>query len=397
MCRTMSANSKNITETSVNRPLVSVVIPSYNQGMYIDKAINSVLSQDFTDFELVVSDDASPDNSWEVIQCTDDKRFRSFKQQNNLGPVGNLVFLIKESRGKYIALLNSDDYWLPGKLGRQVRIMEADPKLGACFTWADLVDEAGCTISGIEAMWSDVFRQHNRSQAEWLRHFFFSGNCICHPSMLIRKDVYDHLGFYNPGLRQLPDFDMWIRLVKHYPIHVIEETLVGHLRTGGNTSALNHENAARNMTELLEIFYDFFFDISDELFISGFSEYFRLKGVPVTPERLRCEKLFLLLDSGFAPPVTRSVAIRGFYEIFRDPRLEQILLEEYGFSVFQFYQLTGTDGFGRCWSQAMNQIKPSLTDIGQAARHHWRENQFYKLAKLVARRLGFISSDKSKK
>lgn len=387
----MLGNLKTVTDTTVNKPSVSVVIPSYNQGLYIEKAINSVLSQDFTDIELLISDDASPDNSWEIIHRINDPRLRIFKQRKNLGPVGNLVFLINESCGKYVSLLNSDDYWLPGKLGKQVDIMESDPKLGACFTWADLVNEAGDVITGVEAMWSDVFRQANRTQAEWLSHFFFRGNCICHPSMLIKRDVYRHLGFYNPALRQLPDFEMWIRLIKRYPIHIISETLVGHLRTGDNTSALSQKNTARNLNELVEIFYDFFRDMPEELFVAGFGTHFRLKEASMTPERLHCEKLFLLLDSGFAQPAARAAAIRGFYESFRDAKLEETLRNEYDFSVFHYYELTGTAGFGYTWLQAMDQIKPTLSEIWQATRRHWQDNRIYKLIKRIARQWGLIA------
>jgi len=375
-------------------PSVSVVIPSYNQGLHLEKAITSVLSQNFTQFELLISDDASPDNSWEIIQSLNDPRVRTFRQEKNLGPVGNLVFLIHESRGKYVALLNSDDYWLPGKLGKQVDFMEANPEFGACFTWADLVDDSGNKVSGSEAKWNDVFRQPNRSQAEWLRHFFYHGNCICHPSILIRRDIYSHIGFYNPALRQLPDFELWIRLVKHYPIHIIEETLVGHLRTGGNTSVSNTENAARNITELVEIFYDFFSDIPDELFINGFKSNFRHGQLSLTPEQLHCEKLFLLLEGGFERNAARSAAIRGFYESFRDSKFEQILREEFAFSVFNYYQLTGTDGFGYYWLQAMNQIKPSLSEIGLAARHHWRDTRIYNMIKAVVRQVRLILRQK---
>ena len=387
----MHSEHNCIAYTTLQKPLVSVVIPSYNQGRFIEKAIFSVLAQDFTGYELLISDDASSDNSWEIIQSINDHRLQTFKQNKNLGPVGNLVFLIKKSRGKYIALLNSDDYWLAGKLGKQVEIMESDSKLGACFTWADLVDETGKKSTGSEAMWHDVFNQPNRTQAEWLNHFFFRGNCLCHPSMLIRKEIYNHINYYNPALRQLPDFEMWIRLVKKYPIHIIEETLVGHLRTGGNTSALSHENTARNLTELVEIFDEFFRDIPDELFVFAFNRHFRLKGVPMTPERLHCEKLFLLLDGGFANSAARTAAIRGFYHSFHDSKLEQTLLNDYNFSVFHYYQLTGTAGFGHCWLQVMNQTKPSLSEIWHAANHQWQNKRIYELMKRVARRLGFIS------
>lgn len=387
----MSDHKCAATDSAFDAPFVSVVIPSYNHGKFIEKAINSVLFQCFSDFELLISDDASSDNSWEIIQRFRDPRIRRFRQERNLGPVGNLVFLIKEARGKYVALLNSDDYWLSTKLSKQVAVMEADPRLGACFTWADLVDETGCRVTGVEEMWNGVFRQPNRSQPEWLRYFFFNGNCICHPSILIRRIVYNHLGFYNPGLFQLPDFEMWIRLVKKFPIRIIEESLVCHLRTGVNTSAHTPETIARNLTELLEIFEGFFQDVSDEFLIVAFGEHFRLKGVPMTADRLKCEKLFLLLDGGFAKPAAQAAAIRGFYQSLCDPEIERILANEYHFSVFDYYQLTGKSGFGHFCLLATNQVKPSLLEIGHAVWQHLRKNCLYKYSKKIGRRLGFTS------
>ena len=348
-----SSDEKN-SGVALNVPLISVVIPSYNHAKYIRKAMESVLAQDFGDFELLISDDSSSDNSWEVITGFSDPRIRSFRQQQNLGPVGNLVFLIKEACGKYVALLNSDDVWGPGKLSKQVVVMESQPTLGACFTWADLVDVQGLEITGPEAIWNDVFRQPNRTQGQWLRHFFFKGNCLCHPSILARKEIYETVGFYNPGLKQLPDFEMWIRLVKHYPIHVIQENLVAHMRDGNNTSAVSPENSARNLTELVEIFGSFFEGVPDEIFIEGFAADFRLKAVPVTSTRLQCEKLFLLLDSAFAHASGRDAALSSFMKHFADPEFEQVLRDEYRFSVFDFYRLTGTSGFGHFHMLAVN-------------------------------------------
>jgi len=360
----MPPSEKMTSGIAHDAPLVSVVMPSYNHAKYISKAVVSVLEQSFGNFELLISDDASMDKSWDVISGFSDPRIRSFRQEQNLGPVGNLVFLIKEARGKYIALLNSDDAWRQEKLAKQVAVMESHLHLGACFTWADMVDEQGREISGPEAIWSDVFRQPNRSQGGWLRHFFFTGNCLCHPSILARKEVYDKLGFYNPALKQLPDFEMWIRLVKKYPIHIIQEDLVAHLRDGNNTSAVSPENSARNLTELVEIFGSFFEGLSDEIFAEGFASDFRLIGVPATPTRLRCEKLFLLLDSAFAHASGRAAAVSMFIRNFSDPEFERVMKNEYMFSVFDFYRLTGTSGFGHFLMQAVN--APTL-GVGEVA------------------------------
>ncbi|MGF6089684.1 glycosyltransferase family 2 protein [Pseudomonas sp. 18173] len=368
-------------------PLVSVVIPSYNHAKYIRKAVDSILQQGFADFELLISDDMSTDNSWDVISGINDSRIRSFKQEKNLGPVGNLVFLIEQARGKYIALLNSDDTWYPTKLDKQVAILEAQPELGACFTWADLVDEQGRETTGPEAIWNDVFRQPNRSQGEWLRHFFFKGNCICHPSMLVRKEVYLELGFYNPGLKQLPDFDMWIRLVKNFPIHVIQENLVGHLRDGNNTSVVSPENSARNLTELVEIFGSFFENLSDEVFVEGFGNDFRLKGVPATPARLKCEKLFLLLDSAFAHASGRAAAISSCIKNFSDPEFERVLRDEYMFNVFEFYRLTGQSGLGHYLMVAHNSQSMAISSSQTGSRVPAMGCRIARYLKGLARRL----------
>lgn len=369
------------------RKLVSVVVPSYNHAKYISKAIDSVLAQDFVDFELLISDDKSPDNSWDVISSFNDPRIRSFKQERNLGPVGNLVFLIQQARGKYIALLNSDDVWYPSKLTQQVGVLEARPELGACFTWADMVDANGKEISDAESIWSDVFRQPNRSQGEWLKYFFFKGNCLCHPSMLARKEIYDELGFYNPALKQLPDFDMWIRLVKKFPIHIIQENLVGHLRDGNNTSAVSPENSARNLTELVEIFGSYFDDVSDETFIEGFASEFRVKGVPATATRIKCEKMFLLLDSAFVQASGRSAALSAFIKHFSDPEFERVLRDEYIFSVFDFYRLTGQTGFGHYLIAAHNTSGSSVTPDHSSQIPSAPDCRFVRLLKRVVRRL----------
>ncbi len=343
MADARQATSQALAE---HAPRVSILVPSYNHARYIGKALDSALAQDFADFELLISDDASRDNSWEAICSFADPRIRRFRQPRNLGPVGNLVFLIGQARGEYVALLNSDDAWYPAKLGKQVQVLNADPQLAACFTWAALVDAEGRPVAGPEAVWKDVFRQPNRSQAEWLRHFFTSGNCLCHPSMLMRRELYQTLGFYNPGLKQLPDFEMWVRLLKRHPIHIIQQDLVAHLRDGNNTSAVSAENTARNLTELVEIFAGFFSGMPDELFVEAFASRFRRADLAGRPGHLLCEQLFLLFDCSFAQAPARAAALSAFMRHLADPQVEQLLRDEYGFSVFDYYRLTGTSGFG---------------------------------------------------
>ena len=115
------------------------------------------------------------------------------------------------TRGKYIAIQHSDDIWEPDKLHRQVAFLDMHPDCGACFTWVQVVDEAGRPFLDSTDFYYDIFDQPNRTRHEWLNFFFYKGNALCHPSVLIRRQCFEECGYYRYGLVQLPDFDMWIR------------------------------------------------------------------------------------------------------------------------------------------------------------------------------------------
>ncbi len=159
-----------------------------------------------------------------MIRGFSDKRITALFQTENT--FGLNSFLYEMSVGKYIAIIHSDDLWLPKKLEKQVAYLESHPDCAACFTHAGLIDEHGNAICKSD-MKENVFCQPNRTQAEWLRHFFTKGNCLCHPSILIRRDILIGLG-RNRALRQLQDFSKWVLLLKHHPIHILPDELTLH-------------------------------------------------------------------------------------------------------------------------------------------------------------------------
>jgi hypothetical protein len=130
---------------------------------------------------------------------------------------------ITRSSGDYIAVLNSDDFFLPSKLADQVAFLDDHPEVGATFGLVRLVDEAGNDLSDGNHPYSRVFRSFADDTPPrhfWLRYFFFSGNALCHPTAMVRRVCYDRVGLYDPSLMQLPDLDMWIRLCSAYEINV---------------------------------------------------------------------------------------------------------------------------------------------------------------------------------
>jgi glycosyltransferase involved in cell wall biosynthesis len=207
-------------------PKVSVILTSYNHEKFIKYAIESVLAQTYSDYELIIWDDASSDNSWEVINSYKDGRIKAYRNKKNMGG-GNLNRALEGIAGEYIAIHHSDDVWEPEKLEKQVAFLDAHDEIGAVFTNALAITEDGSPFTDEKHSYFNIFDQPNRTRHEWLRFFFNHGNALCHPSVLIRKSCYADCGLYRLDLAQLPDFDMWIRLCLQYEIHVLPEK---HLR-----------------------------------------------------------------------------------------------------------------------------------------------------------------------
>ena len=235
-------------------PKVSVVMASYNHEKYVAETIESVLTQTYQDFEFIITDDGSPDETVEVIKKFADPRIKLFCFPKNQGACVAINNCIKEAKGEYIAVINSDDVWMPDKLEKQVNFLDKHPENGAVFGYAQFIDDEGNDL-GYAHHYNRIFIQPNRTRFEWLRHFFESGNCLCHPSVLIRKQCYNDVGFYDERFAQLPDFDFWIRLCMKYDIFIMPENLVKFrlCQSQGNASGNTPKNSSRVTLESAQI------------------------------------------------------------------------------------------------------------------------------------------------
>lgn len=207
-------------------PNVSVILTSFNHAKFIGESIKSVLSQSYSNFELIIIDDQSTDDSWSIIKSFQDPRIKAIRsERKHRQKVVNTVLINGMLNGEYVAIHHSDDVWLPEKLEKQVSVLQARPELGAVFTHAVAIDEHGEALPAGNHNYTSVFEQENKPRHAWLRHFLLHGNGLCHPSAMLRRTTYAALGQYNESLFQLPDFEMWIRLCASFDIHVIPESL----------------------------------------------------------------------------------------------------------------------------------------------------------------------------
>lgn len=330
-------------------PQVSVLMPSYNHALYVRQAIDSVLAQRGVDFEFLIEDDGSNDGSREVIAQVRDPRIHFVAREQNLGAAVTHNALLRRARGESIAVINSDDVWVgEDKLATQLQILQGRPEVGAVFGRAGYIDTAGEPLDKNEVFAGFIFDQDNRPRAQWLRRFFERGNCLCHPTVLARRSCYQALGEYDDRLRQIPDFDMWIRLAKRWEMHVIDRELVSFRIIGlDNASAGTPANLNRLANEEYFVLEHFFEGVDRDLLIAGFGDVM-LNTDPRTAEELEVEKALLFFKT--ERPTHWMIGLRKVHILLADA-LSQPVLANYGidtkwlhqrmgmFSAFHFQQL----------------------------------------------------------
>lgn len=228
-------------------------MPSYNHVAFVGEAIQSILDQSFQDFDIVVTDDGSRDGTPDIIAKFSDPRIKLEVFSENRGGViaGNSA--LRRASGKYIARLNSDDFFLPDKLEKQVSFLEANPDIAAVFGLPRLIDEGGKPFADGYQEFTFPFPHPRPSREEWLRFFFLKGNCLCFPTVLIRRSIFDEIGLLDPRLANLPDLDMWVRLCMKHDIYVMQTELTAFRKHKRNMGAPRPELTLRTAFEYFQI------------------------------------------------------------------------------------------------------------------------------------------------
>jgi len=204
---------------------VTVIIPTFNSAQFLTAAVDSVLAQTFKDFEIIVVDDGSTDNTEDVLKSYGDK-VRYIKQKNQGVSVARNTG-IKNSSAKYAAFLDSDDVWMPAKLEKQINALENNPKSKACYTEY---------ISVSEDMKPQELKRL-RAENSVLNDLLLRGNVIGPPStILCERELFEELGGFDSGLSLSADWDMWIRLACVTELTFLKEPLIKYRLHGSNMS-----------------------------------------------------------------------------------------------------------------------------------------------------------------
>ncbi len=328
-------------------PTVSIILTSYNHAAYIAAAIDSALNQTFADFELLIVDDGSADSSRDIIRTFDDVRIKTFLYEVNRGPADAIREAVQSARGKYVAVHHSDDLWAADKLERQVAYLESNPNCAACFTRVEFIDERGDTFTPAEHdFYREIFEQPNRTRTEWLNYFFRNTNCLCHPSAMVRREVYaEILRADVHGFWQLPDYLMWIRLCFRAEIFILPERLTKfRLRRERqeNFSATTFDKQVRAELEYTFVAREFVESFTDdEFFLQVFPEARRFIIDGELNRRFALAQL-LLSRTGIAESAFRLTGLTLLKNLLAEPVDAAQIKKLYGYDDKAFLRDGGT-------------------------------------------------------
>lgn len=224
----------------MSAPLVSVIIPVFNQGELAVQAIDSVLSQRYPNVQTIVVDDGSTDGTADLIANRFGARIDLIRQANQ-GPSAASNAALRVARGEFIALMGGDDLCTPDRLEHQVSILSSG-EWDIVFSRPDLIGDEGQPLSDAGY---PVFFGPRRHDSVFVS-LFFDDNYFCAPSATMRRAVTDALGGFHEGLIQLQDYDYWLRATgQGFRVGLFDHRVVKYRRHVGNLSAVRRDFAAR--------------------------------------------------------------------------------------------------------------------------------------------------------
>lgn len=327
-------------------PKVSVLLANYNGDKHLNEAVSSVLNQTYDDFEFIIVDDASTDSSRKSIESYYDIRIKKYYAEKNRNIAYSLNLALSMASGEYIARIDSDDVWELNKLETQVQYMESHSECGACFTKVNIIDEYSNIANDVYNEYFQLFNDvENKSQKEWLRFFFYRGNCLCHPSVVIRRSALEQMGgYYHLAYVPAEDYELWTRIVMKYPIHILEDKLVRY-RWEEIENKISGKNAGRiyAFPNIMMLTRKRIMDnISNEDFVRYFKEDF-INPESESQEELECEKAHILLRcSGES---ANFLGLEKYEKLLDNEKMLNVLEEKMEFSLSEYYKEYRTRNF----------------------------------------------------
>jgi glycosyltransferase involved in cell wall biosynthesis len=235
----------------IDKPMVSVVLPTFNRCGYLIQSIRSVLSQSYSNLEIIIVDDGSIDDTREVVDDIDDDRVIYIRNKKNLGIQKSLNKGIRSSKGKYIARIDDQDEWCsPKKLEEQVNYLENKPKCVLVGTGVTVYDNSG----------NKIYDHLHPTSDESIRKNILAKNVFTHSSVVFRKDTAIEVGLYSEDaeFRHIEDTELWLRLGQLGDFFNIPELYTRYVYDDGGISNSNKIEQMKKQISLVKMYGDYY-------------------------------------------------------------------------------------------------------------------------------------------
>ncbi len=219
-------------------PKISVIMPNYNCEKYIWEAIESILNQSFTDFEFIIIDDWSTDNSWNIIEeyAKKDERIIALKNDKNLKICATLNKWLELAKWEYIARMDSDDISLFDRFEKQINILENNKNIWICWTNCVFINEA----------WNKWNIKLYPEKDIEIKKNIWNRNPILHPSVMFKKECYKNFWWYDENFLYAEDLELWIRFWQKIEFYNIQENLLKYRIFWGNSTLKKQKLMIKN-------------------------------------------------------------------------------------------------------------------------------------------------------
>lgn len=223
-------------------PLISVILPIYNAGLFVNESIQSILNQTFIDFELILINDGSTDNSEEIILAFQDERIRYYKNATNLKLIDTLNLGLELAQGKYVARIDADDIANPERFQIQVDFLEANPTYGIVGSFARKFGDSNDLLSYVE-------------EDENIRYAFLTHNPFIHSTVMLRSSILKKYNLYFQNNRMhVEDYDLWMRLLQFSKGKILSQELIRYRLHAGQISTIYAKLQNENTRKLQEAY-----------------------------------------------------------------------------------------------------------------------------------------------
>jgi glycosyltransferase involved in cell wall biosynthesis len=234
-------------------PKVSVCIPVYNGSDYIAETIQSVLSQTYTNYRIIVCDNCSTDNTADIVATFQDSRISFIRNEKNLGLVGNANRCIDLADGEYVYIIHHDDLMMPQNLEKKARILDEHPDVGLVHSDVIAIDQDGIPLD--MPMFTESKSHYVEDGRKSLERYILSmaiGASFFIGSVMARRQCYEKLGRFNPRLINCNDSEMWMRILLFYDVACVGEPLVKYRIHNMMTSTKINDAEGLNIVGLKE-------------------------------------------------------------------------------------------------------------------------------------------------